>query len=210
MNRRTFCGLMAAMMLALGATGLVRTAAAEADQAAARSFMQTLGDNTLAVLSGDPTFNQALPQLRPLFIQNFDMPTIGRFVLGRYWNQATPSQQTTYTDLFTEMVVRTYTRRFVGYDVGQTFQIDGSRADGNTDVIVQSQIIQTGGAPPIAVDWRVRDYGGGTYKILDVVIEGVSMAATQRSEFSSIIQRNGGSIDALLNLMQDNVNQASG
>ena len=172
--------------------------------------MQTLGDNTLAVLSGDPTFNQALPQLRPLFIQNFDMPTIGRFVLGRYWNQATPSQQTTYTDLFTEMVVRTYTRRFVGYDVGQTFQIDGSRADGNTDVIVQSQIIQTGGAPPIAVDWRVRDYGGGTYKILDVVIEGVSMAATQRSEFSSIIQRNGGSIDALLNLMQDNVNQASG
>lgn len=209
MTRRLFCGLVAAMMLTVAAPGFVRTAAAQADQAAAVNFMQSLGDRTLAVLRTDPTFGQALPQLRPLFTQNFDMPTIGRFVLGRYWNQATPSQQTTYTDLFTEMVVRTYTRRFVGY-AGQTFQINGSRADGASDVIVQSQINQSGGAPPVAVDWRVRDYGGGSHRILDVVIEGVSMAATQRSEFSSIIQRNGGSIDALLDLMQNNVNQATG
>jgi len=204
-----FCGLLTAMILTVTGPGLVRTAAAQADQAAAVTFMQSLGDRTLAVLATDPTFDQALPQLSPLFSQNFDMPTIGRFVLGRYWNQATPGQQQTYNGLFNDMVVQTYTRRFVGY-AGQTFQINGSRADGDTDVIVQSQINQSGGAPPIAVDWRVRDYGGGTYRILDVVIEGVSMAATQRSEFSSIIQRNGGSIDALLNLMQNNVNQAGG
>lgn len=209
MIRRQFCGLVAAMTIATAVPGLVRIASAEANEAAAVTFMQSLGDRTLNVLQSDPTFNQALPQLRPLFIQNFDMPTIGRFVLGRYWNQASASQQQTYTSLFTEMVVNTYTRRFVGY-AGQTFQINSSRPDGNTDVIVQSQINQRGNAPPIAVDWRVRDYGGGTYRILDVVIEGVSMAATQRSEFSSIIQRNGGSIDALLNLMQNNVNQAGG
>lgn len=209
MTRRMFCGLMAATFLTIAGPGLTKIASAAADRNGAVGFMQSLGDRTLAVLATDPTFNQALPQLRPLFTQNFDMPTIGRFVLGRYWNQATPAQQTSYTDLFTEMVVRTYTRRFVGY-AGQTFQINGNRADGDTDVIVQSQINQTGGAPPIAVDWRVRDYGGGSFRILDVVIEGVSMAATQRSEFSSIIQRNGGSIDALLTMMQNSVNQASG
>ncbi|MEM7442945.1 MAG: ABC transporter substrate-binding protein [Pseudomonadota bacterium] len=209
MTRRLLLGLLTTLILASATPGIVRSANAEADQAAAVQFMQTLGDDTLAVLRTDPSFSQALSQLGPLFNQNFDMPTIGRFVLGRYWNQATPGQQQTYTDLFREMVVRTYTRRFVGY-TGVTFQVNGSRADGDTDVIVQSQINQGGGAPPVAVDWRVRDYGNGSYKILDVVIEGVSMAATQRSEFASIIQRNGGSIDALLDLMQQNVNQASG
>jgi phospholipid transport system substrate-binding protein len=88
---------------------------------------------------------------------------------------------------------------------GQTFQVTGSRPDGDSDFIVRSQINQGDGRPPVSVDWRVRDYGD-RMQILDVVIEGISQGATQRQEFASIIQRNGGSIDALINRMDEALN----
>ena len=68
--------------------------------------------------------------------------------------------------------------------------------------IVQSQIAQNGGAPPVKVDWRVSSGAAGE-KITDVVVEGVSMALTERQQFASIIQRGGGQIEPLLKLLRE-------
>ena len=77
-----------------------------------------------------------------------------------------------------------------------------------SDRLVQSRIAQPNGAPPLKVDWRVGKSAKG-YKINDVVVEGVSMAVTQRQEFASVIQRNGGQIDALLKLLREKTGQSA-
>ena len=89
-------------------------------------------------------------------------------------------------------------RRFAEYG-GESLRVTGSRADPD-GVIVSSQIIRPQGLP-IAVDWRL-GLSDGHYKIIDVIVDGVSMALTQRSEFAAMIQRNGGQVAGLLAAMR--------
>lgn len=124
------------------------------------------------------------------------MNTIGRFALGRYWRSASPAQQEEYLGLFESMIVEIYSRRFGDYN-GEKFEILSARELGKTDVIVSSRIVPKNNVP-IALDWRVRQKKG-RFVIIDVMVEGVSMALTQRSDFASVIQRGGGNIDVLLN-----------
>ena len=166
-------------------------------QDGAQQFVNDMGKNAIAFL-GDPSLSQSQKEakFKTLLRNSFDLKTIGRFALGRYWRTATPEQQKEYTRLFENMVVRVYAARFEEYD-GQTLDVSSFRKDGNKDTIVTSYIVPPAGGEKIQVDWRVRNKNGN-YKIVDVVIEGVSMALTQRSDFSSVIQRGGGDMDALL------------
>src|ERR1700730_15354326 len=129
-------------------------------------------------------------QFKELLEQDFDMPRIGHFVLGRYWNDASDPDKQQFQKLFQEYVVRAYAQRFSEYS-GETVKIMGSRPESETSTIVQSQILRTDGAPPAKVDWRVRKSDNG-FKIVDVDVEGVSMVLTQREEFGSVMQRSGG------------------
>ena len=186
--------------------GVVRPAGA-ADESGARAFIDDLGRNAIEVLERPGlTQDQATNEFGALFREGFDIPTIGRFVLGRYWRQASEAQRQEYLNLFETMVVETYARRFRQYS-GETLQVNGSRLAGEQDILVDSRIVRPGSAPPVSVVWRVRDRGG-SFDIIDVMIEGVSMSVTQRNEFGAIIQRNGGSIDALLDAMEANIESA--
>jgi phospholipid transport system substrate-binding protein len=138
-------------------------------------------------------------RFQELLYLGFDVPYIARFVLGRYWNAATADQREEYERLFTRMILKIYADRFSLY-AGETLKVVGSRQDSSVDAIVSSQIVRPSG-PPINVDWRVRDRNG-EYKIIDVVVEGISMGVVQRDEFSSVIQRGGGNIDALLTVLR--------
>lgn len=129
-------------------------------------------------------------QFRTLLDKDFDVPRISRFVLGRFWKEATEQEKQQFLSLFEEYVVRSYAQRFSDYS-GETVKVTGQRPEGETTTLVQSEIIQTNGAPPAKVDWRVRKDDSG-FKIVDVDVEGVSMIVTQREEFSSVIERAGG------------------
>ena len=90
---------------------------------------------------------------------------------------------------------------------GETLKIRGSRAE-ESGVIVSTEMINRGGEAPIKIDWRlVTD--SGVFKINDVVIEGISMMVTQRSEFASVIQRHGGQVSGLLSMMREKTKTAS-
>ena len=104
-----------------------------------------------------------------------------------------------------DLVVVTYARRFEEYS-GEQLVVRGSRPEGQRDIMVLSDIIRPNG-PPVAVGWRVREQDAGM-RIVDVVIEGVSQGITQRDEFRSIIQRNGGQLNALFEIMRDNIAEA--
>lgn len=198
-NRRTVltAGAMATASLLLA--GLPSPAFAQTDGAAA--FIDDMAKRAIGILqAGGAATAQGKAEFTRILNQGFDLPTIGRFVLGRYWNSATPQQQQEYMDLFERMIVETYSRRFQNYQ-GETLVVKGTRAVGNgNDTLVATEIRQKDG-PPISVDWRVRQAGGG-YKVVDVIVARVSMSVTQRDEFASVIAQNGGSIDGLLQAMR--------
>ena len=171
-------------------------------------FIKKLGDDAIAVLADK---SLTVPRRHAVFAQmfrnNFDLITIGRFALGRHWREANNAQQAEYQRLFEKMVVTVYTQRFDNY-AGQQFSVKGSTpVDGAAaDTMVHAQIVQQDG-PPVGVDWRVRAQDGGGYKIIDVMVEGVSMSVTQRSDFDAVVAQGG--IDGLLQDMQSRVANGS-
>lgn len=184
--RRLFRLSIVVVGLSLAAGGLGR--AAGSDPA---GFINGLVDQALKALDNKQLSSEdRARQFRELLDQDFDMTRIARFVLGRYWNEASEQDRLRFQKLFEEYVVRAYAQRFSDYS-GETVKITGSRPESETSTLVQSQIVRTNGAPSAKVDWRVRKDEKG-YKIVDVDVEGVSMVLTQREEFSSVIQRSGG------------------
>lgn len=179
--------LLAAALLGLSPLpAAAQVGQAQVDQAVA--LIQSLAEQALAVLRRqDMSLEQREAVFRKLLREGFDMEFIGRFVLGKHWREMTPEQQAEYLEVFSEYVLQTYSRRLGGY-AGQTFTVVGARPAGQRDVMVQTRIDQPSGQPILA-DWRVRADGGP--RIVDVMVEGVSMAVTQRSEFSAVVQRGG-------------------
>ena len=164
------------------------------------AFMNRLWDRAVEVLNNksDPNIRQA--RFRQLFHDDFDCPGIARFVLGRYWRSAREDEQKEFVQAFENYVVLVYTARLSNFG-GQTFKVRGSRSDGD-GVIVSTEVLTPGGTSPLHIDWRlVTD--NGAYKINDVIVEGVSMMVTQRSEFASVVQRHGGQLRGLLTMMRE-------
>ena len=161
-----------------------------------QEFVKYCADSTMAFLANPGMDrNQKKKAFQKLLTQHFDLRTIARFALGRYWRTANDAQKEEYLTLFQNMIVDIYSSRFDNYS-GQTITITGSLPDGEKDFIVSS-IVQSAGNSDITVDWRVRKKED-RYAVVDVVVAGVSMAVTQRSDFSSVIQRGGGDVEVLL------------
>lgn len=204
-----FFGLFFVASLMIAPMAMAQEPAAKVDVAAELSaqakFIQSLGDRAVAILANKAISpDERHTQFRNMLRETFDLPTIARFVIGRNsWATATPEQQKEYMDLFEALVVKTYSDRFALY-TGEGFKVRSSTPEGDKDVVVNSDITHPDGSAATTVAWRVRQKDG-KMGILDVVVEGVSMSVTQRQEYSSVIQRNGGDIGALLALMRERV-----
>ncbi len=208
---KTLALASAAIVLVTGATSAMASSSADlraaqsASQAidvavspaaeGAKNFIASMGDRGINFL-GNASMSQDAKkaEFRQLLNDSFDMNTIGRFSLGTYWKAASPAQQQEYLRLFNNMIVKVYSKRFSDYK-GQKFDVRSARPEGK-DSIVTSFIVPNDG-PQVQVDWRVRNKGG-SYKVVDIIVEGVSMSQTQRSDFASVIQRGGGKVDVLL------------
>jgi phospholipid transport system substrate-binding protein len=195
------------ILMALVIACLTLRPAAAADAEAAERFISNLGDQTVMILQEpDLSLDEATAQFREIFASNFDIPTIGRFVLGRYWRSATAPQRQEFLELFQELIVETYARRFSEYS-GQGFRVDNSRELSERDSMVSTVITNAQGASVASIDWRVRQRDG-RQQIIDVVVEQISMGVTQRSDFNAVIQRGGGNIDVLLDALRDQIETA--
>lgn len=180
---------------------LMAPTAGRAGDAAAEGFIVKLADRALDLVT-DRSKSMADKRARfdELLADTFDMEGIGRFLLGRYWRAAEPDVQKDYLKAFTESIVYTYTARFDEYS-GQKLKVDNSREDGQF-TLVNSRIVDPKGGPDVRVEWRLIRQGDG-YKVADVVIEGVSMSVTQRQEYASVIQSNGGDVKALIKALNE-------
>ncbi len=171
----------------------------------ASEFVAQLGDQAINVLrTTDTDLGDREARFRGLLRQGFDLGFIGRFALGPHWRRATAEQRSDYLEVFGDYVLQTYSSRLGGY-AGETMTIVAERRAGEKDSLVQTEIARPSG-PAISAEWRVRNIDG-RQRIIDITIEGVSMAVTKRSEFSAVIQSRG--VDGLIAALRAHTNKVS-
>ncbi|MEK9685304.1 MAG: ABC transporter substrate-binding protein [Rhodospirillaceae bacterium] len=161
----------------------------------ATGFIKEVGQKAILSLkqtNGSSGAREA--RFREIFSKSFNVKLLARFSLGVHWRRSTKSQRDEYVKLFEDFVIKAYATRFSDY-TGETFNVGDSRDLEGGDKLVASEVVLSDGRR-IPVHWRVRNDGG--YQIIDVLVEGISMALTQRNEFASIISQNGGKVDGLL------------
>ena len=141
-----------------------------------------------------------------LLEQYFDVPSISRFVLARYWKVATDAEKAEFTKLFERYVVQSYATRFSEYS-GETFQVkDIARNQPDAGYDTVRSIIVRPGEENVRAEWVLRSTGG-QLRIVDVKIEGISMVQTYRNEFASVIQNGGGKVAALNEALKKKIAQ---
>lgn len=196
---------MIAFARRLRATGLallLTLAAAPAfglEPSEARTFVATMADQATTVLSSDRSLAERRAELKEILRTGFDLDYIGRLVLGPKYRTLSEPQRAAYDDAFKEYVLGTYSRRIDEYG-GEELEITGAEPAGSRDVKVTSRITGTDEGEPVQVSWRVRERESGP-KIIDVEIEGVSMAISQRSEFASVVDQRG--VEGLIAMLED-------
>lgn len=197
-NRRTL------LVAAAAAAALAPLDGRAADiSKAATEMVSGLADRVIGILKNKSLSREArVRELGAAFSDGFDVTSIGQFVLGRYWRSADEAERKEYLDVFRRYVVQTYAARFNSY-AGEAFTVIKSMPDGESGAMVFSDIGKTG-EEPAHVQWRVRQTAQGI-KIVDVIVEGVSMLVTQRSEFASVLQRNGGKVAGLTEMLRSKI-----
>ncbi len=169
------------------------------DQDEAESFIRALSSQAARSLSShDLSDTKRIRYFQELLAATIDLETIGRFVLGRHWRKATEVERLEFLKLFEDITVYTWSKRFMDYsDQGLTV-IRVRPEEGDT--VVESTLRQPQQGAPLSVLWRLRRSEKGI-RVTDIVVEGVSMAVTYRSEYSAVIQHSG-SVAGLLVILR--------
>ncbi len=192
-------GVVLLLAVGFGNAGGVQaqTSPQEAAQEAAK-FVQALGSEAVLLQSAARSEGpeQRIILLRGLVRRGFNLELTSQFVLGKFWNRATARQRAEFLELFTEYLLNSYARHIGSYHA-ETLNIVASHPVGTQDVLVETSVTSDDGeSNPV---WRVRAEDG-IYKIIDVSIDGVSLALTQRREFATVINRQG--LDGLLDMLR--------
>lgn len=192
--KRLALALLLAVPLLGGSLG-----SADAQAADAATFVSSLAQRAIPVLTrAEIPPAEREQQFRKLLHEGFDLNQIARLVLGRYWNQASQAERAEFVELLEDYLVQLYAARFADFE-NVTLRVESVR-DEQGQTIVRSVLMRPE-APPVALDWRVeRDQG--RFLITDLVVEGISMIITQRSEFASVIRQKGGRVQGLLELLR--------
>ena len=192
--------LTPAIVLLVLAVGLVPPKHVGAKEADAGAFLQALSRDASARLGQvDLSDAEKEANFRKLFHSAFDVPAISRFVLGKFWRRASEDQRSDFMAVFEELHMRRFLPLFAKYDA-EAFKVESVVAEEKKPNFfkVSSRIIRAEGEP-LSVVWRVRDTGE-SYKVLDIVAEGVSMAISLRHEYGAVAKARG--LDGLLEEMR--------
>ena len=167
-------------------------------------FVSHLADTAMETMTakGIPD-GERTSRFRTLFTTDVDVHEIAKFVLGRYWRGATPDQQQEFLRAFEDIIVLTWSTRFKDYGGDLRHKVTNVSHDPERGILVDSTV-ERDKQQPIALQWRLKHSEAGL-RVIDLVVEGSSMAITYRSEYASVIQSNGGKIDGLLSAMRSKI-----
>jgi len=200
-SRRRRSVLPVRLLRAVGA-GLLLVAVLGATTAhgaeTATDFIRRLGDTAIRELApNDITPAQRETKFRELLHAHFDLPRITRFVLGRYARRVSSEELREFTALYEDIAVLTYAQMFASY-AGQSFTVNKQLgAPGDKYVMVVSELKESSGMPAARLDWQLL-VGNSGFAVVDIRVEGVSMAIAQRDEYTAFLDKNNGDVSALL------------
>lgn len=173
----------------------------------ARQFVDTVGKRVLDVVNSQGTEAQKQPQLRQLFIEHVDTDWMGQFVLSRAWAKASEEQRGRYLQAYREHLLARYTTNFADY-TGSKYTVTNARAEADGQFTVGMAVKSPNAEQKdVQAGYRVRTNDAGELKIIDIIIEGVSLLTTQRSEFGTVVQKDG--IDGLTKQLQSKTQNVS-
>ena len=164
-----------------------------------RTFVSGVCTQGLQAASSNLPAPQRIVAFRQLFEAAFDVPAIAQFALGLNWRFLNPQQQQEYVNLFGEYTAQAYATALSQYSGARVRVGEVSRSPAG-EVIVSSKIKRPG-AVPVKIRWYLVDRGG-QYKIVDVVVEGVSQRITGRNELAGVIERNNGRADTIIPILR--------
>ena len=166
-----------------------------------KNFIQTTVDEASSILSEQITDEKKIEKLKSLAINAVDVRGIGFYTLGKHRKDITDDQKKQYSELFEGYFLKSFSSRLVEYTDPQIDVISQEVLNKNY-TIVNSTLKGTDQRPEIKIDWRVYTKNPDKPLIRDLIIEGLSLARTQKEEFSSIINSNDGNINALFETLQ--------
>jgi phospholipid transport system substrate-binding protein len=187
------------LVVAACAAALATTSPAAAGPSP-REVVQQTSDRVLAVLAEPGLSKQERRErVKVIVLEHTDFDTLSRLVLARNWARFTPEQQREFQREFESHLAATYGRRLDDYR-NEKVAIVGDRREANGDWTVQTRVLRGGGSNDFLVDYRLRE-SNGTWKMIDVIIEQVSLVANFRSQFQELVSSGGP--ERLLQVLRD-------
>jgi len=180
---------------------------ARAEAQTARQVVEQFQEELLAVMKQGKTLGYAgrYEKLAPVVARSHDLDKIVRIVIGKEWKNLTESQQQQIHDRFAQLSIASYAYNFNDY-AGESFRFDSEEETGRGGVIVHTYFVIPDESKEVRFDYMMKE-SAGTWKIINIIANGVSDLALKRSEYTSILQREG--FDALLAKIDDKIKQYS-
>ncbi len=165
-------------------------------------FVQSLIDKTSKILSDNISKEQKITELKVVAKETVDIKGVSLYTLGSFVKTLDQSQQDKYNTLFENYFLKSFSSRLVDYENPEII-ITSKEVINENYTIVNSSLKGTSDRPEIKIDWRIYTKNPDKPLIRDLIIEGLSLARTQKEEFESVLNSNNGDINALFKILEE-------
>ena len=165
-------------------------------------FIQSTVNRAAKTLGGNLNKEERIEKLKEIAKDTVDIRGIGFYSLGKYRKNLNSEQLKKYEELFAEYFLISFSSRLAEY-TNPEIEVDSKKKINENYTIISSRLVSTDTRPEVKIEWRVYTKDPNEPLIRDLIIEGLSLARTQKEEFSSIIQSNDGDINALFSTLKE-------
>ncbi len=165
-------------------------------------FVQSTVNRASTILSLDKTKDEKIAELKKIANETVDITGIGFYTLGSARKNLSENQKNEYIDLFKQYFLKSFSSRLAEY-TNPEISVEGKKILNENYTIVNSLLKGTNERPEIKINWRIYTKDPNNPLIRDLIIEGLSLARTQKEEFQSILNSNDGNIDSLFEILKE-------
>ena len=171
-----------------------------------KEFVQSVANEASLILTNNSTKEQKIEELKSIAKKSVDFRGIGYYSLGAHRKNLSDDKKKEYLIIFEKYFLKSFSSRLAEY-TDPKIRVDSHKKLNEKYTMVSSVLLATKEKPEVKIDWRIVTKNPDKPLIIDVVIEGVSLAKVQKEEFNSIIQSNNGDINALFTSLKEFINK---
>ena len=165
-------------------------------------FVQSTVNRASKVLASDISKEEKVKKLKSIALETVDIRGIGFYTLGAARKSLNDEQKTIYQDLFKGYFLKSFSSRLAEY-TNPEIDVIAKEVLNKNYTIVNSVLLAKGDRPEIKIDWRIYTKNADNPLIRDLIIEGLSLARTQKEEFASILSSNNGDVNVLFEVLEN-------